>query len=181
MRARFSAAICLALLSATSVADAEVYLTKDQALRSVLGIACEQRYDPQVISPDLRSDLIARGIWGEGRESAHFFLCSSSGVISGYALIDSEVGKHLPITYIVGISATGSVTKVELMVFREIRGWEVRESRFMAQFAEKKASDRLVIGETISNVSGATLSAQAIAKGVRRALLMWQYFYGKHR
>lgn len=161
-----------------SVAHADVYLTKEQALQSVFGFDCEQSYDPKVISPELKKKLLTQGLWGEEKENAHFFLCTQSGVVTAYALIDSEVGKHLPLTYVVGISPSGVVTKVELMVFREIRGWEVREKRFMAQFEEKTRTDKIEIGETISNVSGATLSAQAMTKGVRRALVLWHDFYG---
>ena len=175
--AAYGAAL-LALLSVVAPAAAEVYLTKEQALILVLGADTEQSYEPKPLDPELTARIEERGLLGERKEQAHFFVARRNGAISGYALIDSEVGKHLPITYIVGFTPTGQVTRVEMMVFREVRGWEARERRFMAQFEGKGSSDRLQIGAGLKNVTGATLSSRAIAKGVQRALLLWQHFYG---
>jgi Na+-translocating ferredoxin:NAD+ oxidoreductase RnfG subunit len=160
---------------------AEVYLSQDQALDVVFGKECVRTYDPKEISSDLAEKLDDKGLLAEPEgKKAHFFVCKNKeGAVTNYALIDAEVGKHLPITYIVGISPKGEVTKVEMMVFREVRGWEVRERSFMRQFEGKKEDDDLRIGRGISNISGATLSARAMAKGVERALFLWRYFYGE--
>ena len=161
-------------------AQAEIYLTQSQALEVVFGEECMQSYEPKIITPDIRSALKKEGLLGEPEaKNAHFFVCKDRNAkITGYALIDEEVGKHLPITYIVGISPAGRATRVEMMVFREIRGWEVRERKFMAQFEGKNGKDDLSIGHGISNITGATLSSRAIAKGVARALFLWARFYG---
>ncbi len=168
----------LATLSFSAPAQAEVYLTKEQALSLVFGADAEQSYDPKPLDPSLIAALEQRGLAGEKKEQAHFFVARKDGAVVGYALIDSEVGKHLPITYIVGFSPSGEVSRVEMMVFREVRGWEARERRFMAQFEGKRDSDKLQVGTTLKNVTGATLSSRAIAKGVQRALFLWQHFYG---
>ena len=165
-------------LCAQSTAFADVYLTKDQALSLVLGDDTEKTYEPQSLDKPLYADLAQRGLVGEQKAQAHFFVAKRDGQVTGYALIDSEVGKHLPITYIVGFSPDGLVSRVEMMVFREIRGWEARERRFMAQFEGRRSGDKLQIGGSLKNVTGATLSSRAIAKGVQRALFLWQRFYG---
>lgn len=166
-------------LAFAAPARAEVYLTKEQALALVLGADCEQSYEPRPIDSALNGQLEERGLLGERKDQSHFFVAKRNGQIAGYALIDSEVGKHLPITYIIGFTPTGQVSRVEMMVFREVRGWEARERRFMAQFEGKGATDRLQVGAGLKNVTGATLSSRAIAKGVQRGLFLWQHFYGK--
>lgn len=174
----FCGAALVAYFSAAAPAAAEVYLTKEQALALVLGAENEQAYEPKPLDAALHAQLDERGLLGERKDQAHFFVGRRNGTISGYALIDSEVGKHLPITYIIGFTPTGQVSRVEMMVFREVRGWEARERRFMAQFEGKESSDKFQIGAGLKNVTGATLSSRAIAKGVQRGLLLWQHFYG---
>lgn len=169
--------ICLLMAFPTAV-WAEVYLNKDQALKVVLGEGCEIRYQPQRIPEAVQEELSDKGIAGLESDVADFFVCLKGGKSAGYALIDSEVGKHLPITYIVGLTPKGEISRVEIMVFREVRGWEVRERRFLDQFAGKHPGDPLEVGTTISNISGATLSSQAIARGARRAFVLWRHFYG---
>lgn len=169
--------LIIALASLES-ASAEVYLTKDQALDLVLGRDCQRHADPRAISEELKEELVEQRLWGEDSETAFFFVCTRNDVVASYALIDNEIGKHLPITYIVGISPDGKVTKVEVMVFREVRGWEVREKKFVEQFKDKSSTDELRVGRQIANISGATLSSIALTKGVRRALHLWKHFYG---
>lgn len=175
-----SFALCLivfVLCALPSEGRTEVYLTKAQALEIVLGADTEHVYERKPVPSALKSDLVEQGLLSHKMKFAHFFVAKEKGEIRGYALIDNEVGKHLPITYVVGISPDGVVTRVEMMVFREIRGWEARERRFMRQFEGKGVSDPLKIGSTLKNVSGATLSSRAIAKGVQRALYLWRHFY----
>ncbi len=161
---------------------AEIYLTQDQALDIILESDTEHIYDPKPVSAEVAQMLRERKLeTSQPQKTAHFFVGKRNGLVTGYALIDNEIGKHLPITYIVGISPAGKVTRVEMMVFREIRGWEPRERRFMKQFEEKSKDDTLKVGDSIRNVTGATLSARAITKGVSRALLLWQNYYGTTR
>ncbi len=158
-------------------AVAEVYLSKDQALDLILGHETEHSYDPKTIDESLAQELEEQSLRGQDSKQAHFFVAKKDGKVTGYALIDEEVGKHLPITYIVGISPAGQVTRVEMMVFREVRGWEARERAFLGQFDGKSEGADLKIGGAVRHVSGATLSSKAIAKGVGRALFLWNHFY----
>ncbi len=167
------------VLMHSGAALAEVYLSQTEALALVCGPGHAPRYDPKEISPQLQEILEQEGVEAEPESKvANFFVCQDDKIPTGYALIDQEVGKHLPITYVVGISTKGEVSRVEIMVFREIRGWEVREKKFLNQFQGKKVSDDLAIGRALANVTGATLSARSLSKGTRRALLLWQKFYG---
>lgn len=172
-------ALLIQLVSLAPESAAEVYLTKTEALDLILGPDSAQSYDPKVPTAKLFQDLKRANLISARPKQFHFFKATKNDKLTGYALIDVEVGKHLPITYIVGFSPAGQITRVEMMVFREIRGWEARERRFMQQFEEKRLGDQLRLGDNIRNVSGATLSSRAINKGVKRALFLWNHFYGK--
>ena len=66
---------------------------------------------------------------------------------------------------------------MEMMIFREVRGWEARERTFLQQFEGRDERSDLKVGQGIRHVSGATLSSKAIAKGTARALYLWSHFY----
>ena len=172
------ALLFVCFVAGISSGTAEVYLSKEAALDLVLGKDCERTAEPRLLDAALKEELQERKLWGEEADTAYFFSCRKAGAITGYAIIDNEIGKHLPITYIVGISPAGKVTQVEIMVFREVRGWEVREKKFTSQFESKQLTDPMRVGRDIGNMSGATLSSISIAKGVKRDLYLWQHFYG---
>lgn len=161
--------------------EAEVYLSKDEALDLVFqNLDCKVEPDFRILNEGIKERLSTLSLSPEPDSSkAHFFKCVSKeekSSVLAYALIDQEVGKHLPITYVVGFSPEGAVTIVEMMIFREVRGWEVREKTFMKQF-QGRDSLEWNLNNGISHVTGATLSSIAMVKGVKRALVLWKYFY----
>jgi Na+-translocating ferredoxin:NAD+ oxidoreductase RnfG subunit len=108
-----------------------------------------------------------------------FYLGRTDGRVDGYALIDEQIGKVSPITFITRINPDGKVAAVEIMVYRESHGGEVASRRFLNQFKQKSLNDELRLHGNIVNISGATLSSQALVIGVNRALALWKIFYGK--
>ncbi|OVE82004.1 hypothetical protein BVY03_01785 [bacterium K02(2017)] len=95
----------------------------------------------------------------------------------GYAFIDHIVGKEMPITYVVSLDSKGVVNEVEIMIYRESHGGEVKNKRYRKQFIGKNSESSLKLGKDIVPVSGATISSRQIAKGVKRILLIWNEFY----
>ena len=174
----------LLLIVICKTSSAEVYLTKDQALDLLFGRNCTVEYDPKSIPDELKRRLEELNLNAEhlpddfANQPAHFFTCTKNQQIIGAALIDSEIGKHLPITYIVGFDKHGTVTKVEIMVFREEIGSEVSARDWEAQFEGKDKYAEIKHPQTIRNITGATYSSRAITKGVNRARFLWQHFYG---
>lgn len=79
----------------------------------------------------------------------------------GLFVVDRVVGKHEYITIAVGINPNGTVKQIEIMDYRELYGFEVRDASWRAQFVGKSASSPLQLGQDIKNISGATLSSTA--------------------
>lgn len=87
------------------------------------------------------------------------------------AWVLEEIGKEQPIT--VGIVVDGGrIERIRVLIFRESRGWEVREPFFTRQFegATLRSGDRL--DRPIDGISGATLSVRALTRLARVALLL---------
>jgi len=92
----------------------------------------------------------------------------------GYAFLLDVVGQSLPISFAVGVKSDGTIQDVQVMIYREPYGEEIRERRFRAQFAGKKLQDPLVVGKDIDAISGATISSASAAYAVRKGLALAQ-------
>jgi hypothetical protein len=89
------------------------------------------------------------------------------------AWVLDEIGKEKPIT--AGIVITnGKIEQLKILEFRESRGWEVRHDFFTSQFKQASLQDNQQLDKTIDNISGATLSVQAVSKLAKIALLLDQ-------
>jgi len=101
-----------------------------------------------------------------------------AGGVEGYVFIDQVEGRQDFITYAVGIDARGALKPVEILEYRESHGGEIRNSRWLAQFAGKTSPAALRFRTDIKNIAGATLSSEHVTAGVRRILALWQQVFG---
>jgi FMN-binding protein len=105
-------------------------------------------------------------VWAEPKEPNKQLL--------GYAFFLDVIGQSLPITFAVGVKPDGTTQDIEVIIYREPYGEEIRERRFRAQFAGKKLQDPLVVGKDIDAISGATISSGSAAYAVRKGLALAQ-------
>lgn len=111
------------------------------------------------------------------------FMAKKGETILGYAVIVEEIGKHRPITFIVAVGNDHKIKDAALMVYREAYGGEVRDRRFLQQYRGKDLKDPLLPYRDIQNISGATMSVEAIGRGSKKALAVVEsiYFDGSNR
>jgi thiamine biosynthesis lipoprotein len=168
--------VLLLLFSAS--AAGETLLTEQQALKIVFPKSDTITTETKVLSAGQREELQKRTGLRFPEPQYKVFVGKTKGETDGYALVMNEIGKHEFITFIVGINAKGQVGDVAIMDYRESRGGEVREQRFLRQFRGKRGKDPIQVNNDIANYSGATLSSYAIARGVKKALALVETFYG---
>ncbi len=108
-----------------------------------------------------------------------FFVASYDGEVAGYATVAEEIGKKRRITFMVVLNPEGSVKNVDILVFRESQGYEVKHKRWRDQFIGKSAKDPLRLKRDIDSISGATLSARAVTKGVRKIVKVFTVIEGQ--
>lgn len=97
------------------------------------------------------------------------FAASRQGTLLGHAIIVEEIGKHRPITFVVGVRPDGTVSDVAVMAYREAYGGEIRQKRFLVQYRDKHPVTGLRTPGDIKNIAGATLSVEAANRAVRKA------------
>ena len=170
------AAVAVSLLLAA--AAAETLLTREQALKIVFPKSESVKGETNALTEDQRKTLEENTGLRFAENDYPTFVATTKEQPDGYAVILNEIGKHENITFIVGVSPKGRVMEVAVMEYRESRGEEVKEQRFLSQFRGKKSTDPIRVNQDIVNYTGATLSSYAIARGVRRALALTQLFYG---
>ncbi len=198
-RALWGAAyLCIALTTAAAAADTgkrtwdpdlkrwltekelgsiDVYLTEEEALKILFPKAQKIHAEELRLTPNQKLQIQDRIGWKFPEESFRAFQAETDGKVDGYAVIQETIGKHRPITYIVGITPQGKVFDVEIMVYRESKGSEVRRKRFNAQYEGKTAQDPISINKDIINITGATMSVRSVSAGVKRALVLVEEFY----
>jgi len=106
------------------------------------------------------------------KEEYIFYVARSADRVDGYALFDHEIGQHEYIDFATFFDAAGRVTRVEVVAYREPYGEGIRSKRFRDQFIGKEAESGFRPGHDIDVISGATLSARAMTKAVKRATLL---------
>ncbi len=93
-------------------------------------------------------------------------------VVSGYAMVGVATGYGGPIAMLVGTDPAGTITAVSVVEHAETPNFfrQLERVRFYDQFTGTSYGDSLYLGEDIDGVSGATLSAEAVAQGIRQAV-----------
>lgn len=87
------------------------------------------------------------------------------------AWILQEIGKEEPITAGIVVE-DGRIAGVNVLVYRESRGWEIRYPYFREQFLEAELTEDGKLSKPIDGISGATLSVRAMRTIARRALFL---------
>ncbi len=158
---------------------AEVFMSEDDAVKTMLPKSERIRKEVLKLSPEKKSQIEERIGWKFPEESFEVYIGETGTTVDGYALVQNTIGKHKPMTYMVGIDGRGQVSDVELLVFRESRGSEIRQKRFNSQYEGKTVLDPVRINKDIINISGATMSVRSMSAGVKRVLVLVDEFYLK--
>ena len=95
------------------------------------------------------------------------------GNVIGYALIDVHNVRTLPEAFMVVLNPAGEVRSLRVLAFHEPLEYKPT-NRWYRQFDNKSIDARLRLGGDVHGVVGATLSARATTRGVRRALAYYQ-------
>lgn len=82
-----------------------------------------------------------------------------------------EIGKHKPITAAFWLQ-NGRIKEAKVLAFRESRGWEIKNPRFLAQYQGLSLTEAHQLSAPIDGISGATLSVRAMDKMARMALYL---------
>ena len=157
----------------------EIYFTEDEAAKVMFPDSETIRKDTLTLTADQKVFVEEVIGWEFPEYTFDVFIGETQGNVDGYALIQNTIGKHRPITYMVGVTATGECMNFEVLVYREARGNEIATKRFNYQYHGKTIGDPIRINRDIINITGATMSVRSASAGVKRVLVLVNEFYLK--
>ncbi len=157
----------------------EIYFTEDEAAKVMFPDSATIRQETLTLTAEQKDFVEQRIGWKFPEHSFPVYLGETKGEIDGYAIVQNTIGKHRPITYMVGVDKEGDVSNFEVLVYREARGNEIATKRFNYQYQGKDVRDPIRINRDIINISGATMSVRSASAGVKRVLVLVNEFYLK--
>jgi len=171
MGAGLGVASILAIALAGSPCVAKVYLTQEAALKSAFPPPIHVERKTLFLS-DAQAATVEREAGSKitGRVFS-YYIGSDDTVIRGYAYFDTHLVRTLPETVMVLLAGDGTIRRVEILSFSEPEDYFPREA-WLEQFAGKGLDTDLAIRRGIHNLSGASLTAEAITGACRRILAL---------
>ena len=166
-------------LTEQEMSMAEVFLTEEEAIKLMFPKSERIKKELLRVPADKKMAIEGRIGWKFPEDAFEVYIGETGTQVDGYALVQHTIGKHKPMTYMVGVDAHGRVSNVELLVFREARGSEVRTKRFNVQYEGKTVLDPVRINKDVINISGATMSVRSMTAGIKRVLVLVDEFYLK--
>ncbi len=126
-----------------------------------------ESYIAQVLPEADRIDAGSSGLF-----TAYVTNDAGEETIAGYAMVGTATGYGGPIAMLVGTDPNGSILAVTVIQHAETPNFfrQLERARFYEQFVSTSYGDALTLGDDIDGVSGATLSSEAVAQGIRQAV-----------
>lgn len=147
---------------------AETYLTVAQARQVLWGDMSMQPIDVVLTREQMKS--IKKAAKVRVRHERINVWKTDSG---GWFIVDNVIGKHENIDIAVALGKQGQVKGIEILVYRETYGDEVRNAKWLKQFHGRDYREHLKLDREIKNISGATLSCRHITDGINRLTHTW--------
>lgn len=169
--------LALAALAAPSAAPAGVYKTQKQALaeafpgggveRKTVFLTVEQA---QAVEKRARARL-------ESKVVSYYVGLDARGNPAGTAYFETHVVRTMPETVLILVDREGKLRRVEILAFHEPADYKLRDG-WLERLPGKDLEADLTPGRGLVRVTGATLSAEALAAAVRRTLALHELVTG---
>ena len=166
------------LVGAAGIAEAKVFYTRSEALELAFPDAdrIEDRTFALTEAQVARIETLARSTL-ESR-LVRLYTGWKGDRVTGYAFIDLHTVRTRSEAFLVVLSPEGVLRTLRVLAFHEPVDY-LPNARWYAQFDHKTLGDPLRVGGDIHGIVGATLSARATTRGVRRALAFYEVLVEK--
>lgn len=90
-------------------------------------------------------------------------------------MLDNVYGKTAPITFLVVFDTSGIIRSTLVLKYRESHGGQVQNKGWLKQFIGRGQSSKYRVGREVSAISGATISVNAMARGIKKLSLLFPF------
>lgn len=168
-----AAVILIALALGPRQARAQPVLTQEEALRLAFPApAVIERRTAYLSEGDVEraARLAGPGVDVDAALVTHY-VGAMDGEALGVAYFDAHRVRTLPEVLMVVVSTAGTVERIEVLKFSEPPEYRAPEG-WLAQFAGEGLTDDVSLKTGIVNMTGASLTSEAITDAVRRVLAL---------
>ena len=106
------------------------------------------------------------------RKTIVYWKIKQNKKLTAIAILDNVYGKTMPITFLVFFNLNCKILSSEVIKYRESHGGEISNKNWLAQFKNKDSKSSFDFGKEIDGISGATISAKSISKGIQKLSLL---------
>lgn len=106
-------------------------------------------------------------------EVVTYYVGKSTAGVLGYVFFETHIVRTMPETFMAVVNPDGALKFVEILAFHEPEDY-LPAKRWLALFEKKKLDKELWVKRGIRNITGATLTAQAVTGEIRRILAFFE-------
>ncbi len=165
--------IFLLAVFVAGIAQGKVFYSQSEALELAFPDAEEVASNTFVLDEDQVARIESLAKCELDTKLVKVYTGMREGKVLGYALIDVHNVRTLPEAFMVVLSPAGEVRSLRVLAFHEPLEYKPTD-RWYRQFDNRSIDAPLRVGGDIHGVVGATLSARATTRGVRRALAYYK-------
>lgn len=160
-----------ALVGVASPVHAQVFLTRDEALRLAFPEPARiERQTAYLQERDLEEIERAAGVDPGGRVVTYYVGHGASGPL-GAAYFDVHRVRTMAEVLMIVVDPDGNVSRIEILRFAEPREYLAPDG-WLEQFEGRGLSEDLIAGDAVVAITGATLTSRAVTGAVRRTLAL---------
>ena len=161
------------LVGLATTGEAKVFYSRSEALELAFPDADRIKSETFVLNDEQVSRIEELAGCPVDTKLVKIYTGLSDGTVVGYAAIDIHNVRTLPEAFLVVLTPQGRVRSLRMLAFHEPLEYLPTE-RWYGQFDDKSLAEPLRLGGDVHGVVGATLSARATTRGVRRVLAYYE-------
>lgn len=165
--------VLLGSTTLTQVAEAAVFYAKQEALAIAFPEADEVETKSFFLTEEQIDHIQNLAKAPIDAKVVAFYIGRKGASVLGYAFIETHIVRTLPETFLIVLSSEGTIQRVLTLAFYEPLEY-LPTDRWIAQFDNKQLSPELQLQRDIHGITGSTLTARAVTRGVRKVLALFQ-------
>lgn len=151
----------------------KVLMSREEALKTVYPDADSVERNSVFLSASLKEKIAKRSKTEVDSNIYTFYVARHNGEVLGYSLIDTHIIRTKTETILITINPNGAVKRIDVLAFYEPKDY-YPSKKWMGLFPNHKLDKNLRIGRDIPNMSGASLTSNALVAAVRKALALFE-------
>ncbi|MBL4560628.1 MAG: FMN-binding protein [Labilibaculum sp.] len=161
--------VILVLISGTFGAKASGF---PKSIQKKINKAVQKTFPIDGLIMNSIDDLNLDSFACEGAKGISLNTLKKADELKGFACFASSKGKNDYFDYMILFNENLEIQKVVVLIYRSSYGGEIMAKSWLKQFIGKVKGEKMEFEKDIDGISGATISAPSMAKGIKAVSLL---------